>query len=219
MLYEAFRDTLIDIQNRGFPIDMSKPAAGPHESADQDERLHDLMRVADQHFHHYYEQEPLSLVVVGQKEIQKAFTSVTDHGAAVVGCVDGDFTQTTQHDLGKIVWPVIKEVISGQRDQALRELEVATDAQMLRGLTAIGKRLREAVGATLLVEEDYHVRGSISQTNGAATVSPNVDVRDEIDDVVDTVIEKVLDTGGHVVFMPGGSLSEVDRIVLLFGGT
>ncbi|UCH85511.1 MAG: hypothetical protein JSW50_07450, partial [Candidatus Latescibacterota bacterium] len=170
-----------------------------------------------QYFHHYYEQEPLSVVVVGQKEIQDVFASVTDHGSAIIGRIDGDFTRTSLHELGKIVWPVIKEAISGLRDQALRDLEIATDAQKVCGLTAVGRRVRETVSATLLIEEDYHVKGSISQTNGIATVSSNVDVRDEIDDVVDKLIENVLDTGGHVVFVPSGSLSEMDRIVLLLG--
>jgi hypothetical protein len=71
------------------------------------------------------------------------------------------------------------------------------------------------VGATLLVEEDYHVRGSISQTDESATISPNADVRDEIDDVIDMLIEKVLGSGGNVVFEPAGSLSKQGRIVLL----
>jgi len=32
-LYEAFRDTLIDIQNKGLPIDFSTVMAGPVEPA------------------------------------------------------------------------------------------------------------------------------------------------------------------------------------------
>ncbi|UCG50783.1 MAG: hypothetical protein JSW58_11315 [Candidatus Latescibacterota bacterium] len=214
-LFEAFRDTLIDIHNQDFPVDASARIASRAESVDQDERLREFLEVADERFGRYYGREPLIVVVTGEKELQTAFTSVTAHGRAIVGRVDGDYTTTSLHDLGRIVWPVVKEAMSGLREKALRDLEIAADAQKICGLDAVARRMNGAPCATLLVEEGYHVRGSISKADGTVTVSPNVDVRDEIDDVVDVLIEKVLETGGNVVFMPGGSLSKLDSIVLI----
>ncbi|MEJ2719964.1 MAG: hypothetical protein P8181_02320 [bacterium] len=214
-LYEAFRDTLIDIHNQGFPVDATTPVVGAGQTKDRSEHLRDSMRVVDRHFHHYYEQDSLSVVVTGEADVQTAFHSVTAHGGAIVGKVDGDFTKTSLHDLGKIVWPVVKEALSGLQDRALQDLDIATDARRICGLEAVGSLVTETAGATLLVEEDFHVRGSIRKTDGTVTVSPSVDLRDEIDDVVDALIEKVVEMSGHVVFMPSGSLGERDRIVLL----
>ncbi|HMB71392.1 MAG TPA: hypothetical protein VKU85_18940, partial [bacterium] len=73
---------------------------------------------------------------------------------------------------------------------------------------------RDARG-TLLVEDDYHLRGSVRKTNGPSMVTPDVDVRDSIDDAVDAVIERVLGSEGHVVFLPTGTLGDGERIVLL----
>ena len=49
-------------------------------------------------------------------------------------------------------------------------------------------------------------------------MTTNVDVRDAIDDVVDAVIEKVLESAGSVVFTPPGALRDQERIVLLLRG-
>lgn len=216
-LYEAFRDTLIDVQNHEFPVDASAalPKAGPADQVSQEKGLRSFLRIVDERFGHCYELEPMTVVVTGEKTLLTAFTSVTTHPAAIAGRVEGDFTATSLYDLGKIVWPVVKEAMTGSRERVLRDLEIAGDARKIYGLETIGRRVNETAGATLLVEEDYHVRGSISEADGSATISPNVDVRDEIDDVIDMIIEKVLGSGGNVIFVPCGSLSELGRIVLL----
>jgi len=217
-LFEAFRDTLIDVQNRGFPVNASSapaPKGGSADPAGEDDGLRDFLQVVDECFGHHYELDPMTVVLAGEKELQTAFTSVTTHAAAIVGRVDGDFTTTSLRDLGRVVWPVVKEALSGSREKALRDFETAEDARKIYGLEAIGRRLNQTAGATLLVEEDYHVRGSISEADGLATISPNVDVRDELDDVVDMLIEKVLGSGGNVIFVPCGSLGKLGRIALL----
>ena len=220
-LFEAFRDTLIGVKNQGFPVDASAAstqAAGPPGSDGHSQRLRAFLQIVDERFGHYYDVEPMILVVAGEEELQAAFSSVTTRGAAIVGRVSGDFSTTSPRDLGKIVWSVVKESMSGGRERALRDLERAADSEKICGLDQVGRRVNETVGATLLVEEDYHVRGSISEADGSATISPNVDVRDEIDDVIDMLIEKVLGSGGNVVFVPSGSLSTQGRIVLLLRG-
>ena len=217
-LFEAFRDTLIGVRNHGFPVSSSTAStrtAGPGGSVGEDEGQHAFLRTVDEHFGHYYDLEPMIVVVAGEKELQTAFTSVTTRPAAIVGRVDGDFSATSPRDLGKIVWPVVREAMSGSRERALLDLEIAADAEKICGVENVGRRINETAGATLIVEEDYHVRGSISEADGSATISPNVDVRDEIDDVIDMLIEKVLGTDGNVFFVPSGSLSELGRIVLL----
>lgn len=216
-LLEAFRDTLIDIRNQGFPINAPVSAGGSSESADQSPHVAEFLRDVDQHFGHYYAEEPLAVVVTGEEELLTLFVSVTAHKAAIVGQVDGDFTATSLRDLGKIVWPLVKQTLSGTREMALRDLENAADGRKICGIEAVSRRVNAAAGATLLVEEDYHVRGSISEADGSEEISPNVDVRDEIDDVVDILAEKVLGAGGNVVFLPGGSLRDLGRIVLLLG--
>jgi hypothetical protein len=81
----------------------------------------------------------------------------------------------------------------------------------------VTQSVESETGATLFVEEDYHVRGSIHETEQSLVYSRDVDIREVLDDAVDAIIEKVLETSGNVVFLDGGSLIEYQRIALLRG--
>ena len=74
-LYEGFRDKLIDIQNTNFPFEFSE--AG--NSASKDSRLREFFLQTDQHFAHYYKQDPLRFVVVGQRRDMAVFEALTTH--------------------------------------------------------------------------------------------------------------------------------------------
>jgi hypothetical protein len=211
-LLEAFRDLLIDVENEGFPI---AAPAGKSRDAGSKQRS-ELMRTVDAHFDRYYAREPLRLVVVGSPEMQRAFDSVTDHGPAVVGRVIGDQTATSPRDLGKIVWSVVREAMSGVLDRSMRDLADCSErGRVVVGLEAVVRAASRAVRATLLVEEDYHLRGTVRTEGGTVLTSADIDVRDTIDDAVDGAIEKVLESEGNVVFTPPGALRDQERIVLL----
>jgi hypothetical protein len=214
-LFEAFRDSLIDVENQGFPV--AGPARKPHAAEQAQQR--ELARTIDRCFGHYYTLDPLGLVVVGIPEMQSAFSSVTVHGTAIIGRIDGDHMATSARDLGQIVWPVVKEAMSGVLDRAMRDLdEFSGQGQVASGLEAVARAAGREGRATLLVEADYHLRGSIQDTSGPPVMTPNVDIRETIDDVVDILIERVLESAGNVVFVPPGSLSAQEQIVLLPSG-
>jgi hypothetical protein len=211
-LFEAFRDSLIDIENHGFPVSVPDVAS----SRASEERLKETARTVDRHFGHYFRLEPLRLVLTGDSAMMSAFDSVTRHSGSVIGRIYGDHTATPARDLGQIVWPVVKEAMSGVIDKAMADLETSEGmGRTASGLEAVVRVAKKAIKATLMVEDDYHMRGSIGLDDRAPAISPDIDVREAIDDAIDAVIEKVLGTGGNVIFTPGGSLSERNRIVLL----
>jgi hypothetical protein len=210
LLFEAFREFLIELENRGFPV------AGPREgiSSPSDSQLRKLAHTIDSCFGQHYALDPLRVVVVGEKKMIAAFASVTAHEHAVVGYIEGDHTRTTGRDLGQIVWPVVREAMSGVVDTAMRDLQAhATRGMIASGLEAVARQVAEGVRATVLVEEDYQMKGRLAGTGKSPVISSEVDVRDAIDDAIDAVIEKTLEAGGTVVFTPSGSLREWQRIV------
>ncbi len=211
-LYEAFRDFLIDIHDHGLPLEARDlPALSP-----QQDQWRELARTVDERFGRFYRSDPLRVVVVGEETLRSAFRAVTAHGDAVIGTIAGDHTATSARDLGQIVWPVVREALSGVRGRALRNLEVSSErGQIPCGLEAVARLAGAGAPTTLLVEEGYRERGSLAGTDHSLFISPDVDVRDALDDAVDAVIEKVLACGGDVVFTPDGSLQRRHRIVLL----
>jgi hypothetical protein len=212
VLYEAFRDSLIRVENQGFPV---KPTINTSKIERHNTR-HTLMRTVDKCFDFYHTRERLGLVVVGDEDLQSAFDSVTTHRTAVVGRVNGDRTGTRARDLGQIVWPVVKEVISGMRERVMHDLDdCSREGCVASGLVAVVAAAGGGVQGTLLVEDDFRVRGSLATGTQPPAISQDVDVRDVNDDAVDAVIEQVLECGGNVVFMPPGTLGDRGRIVLL----
>ena len=209
ILFEAFRDQLIEVRNQGFPV--TRPPGSLEGGS-----LTDHVRKVDGCFAHYHEPDPLGLVVVGSKQLLSAFTAMTVHGPAVIGLVPGDHTTTSPRDLGQIAWPVVKTAMSQETERVLRNLARAgTAGRAVRGLEAVAARVQKGSRGILLVEEDYRVRGGLVRTGRPPVVTSMVDVRDALDDAVDAVIEKALAAGGRVVFTPDGSLAEWDRIALL----
>jgi hypothetical protein len=215
-LYEAFRDKLIDIQNTNFPFEFSIDAGNP---ASKDTRLREFFDQTKQRFAHYYEQDPLRLVVVGEKRNLAIYEALTTHQDVLIGMVEGDYTSTSSHDLGMIVWPIVKEAIGAVNKNALRDLATAAKVKkIVFGIDAVGQLAETETGSTLFVEEDYHVKGSIHKTDQSLVISKHVNLLEVIDDVVDIIIEKVLKMGGTVSFLKSGSLIEFERIALILSG-
>jgi len=208
LLFEAFRDSLIELENQGFPV------VGAKQTSDSsDEELRELVRTVDESFGHHHAQDPLRVILIGEPRMVATFASITEHASAIIGYVEGDHRHTSPRDLGRIVWPVVKEAMSGVVDDTIRALEFhAARGQITVGLEAVARWVIRGAEATLLVEKDYHLRGHLARLPEFPLISPEIDVMDEIDDVIDAVIEKVLEAGGNVVFMPNGSLGEHDRI-------
>ena len=214
-LYEGFRDKLIDIQNTNFPLGISIDTADPDSKNTQ---IREFFSRTDRHFAHYYQQDPLPLVTVGEKSDLAVFLALTTHKDAIIGTVNGNYSATSTHDLGKIVWPVVKDAISGAKKNAMRDLAAAAEAKkVVSGIDAVGQLMETEAGSTLYVEEDYHVKGSISKTHHSLIISKHVNIWEVIDDVVDLIIEQVLKMGGTVIFMNSGSLTKLERIALIPG--
>jgi hypothetical protein len=163
------------------------------------------MQTVDHHFGHYYEQDPLGLVLTGTERHQSAFASLTVRPNVIIGRTEGDHATTSLSDLGTIAWPIVKAAMAGAGGKIERELEEASRAHNVAvGIDAVVQSVDAGVGATLLVEDGYRVQPRERSA-----------LLDDCDNVVDSVIEKVLAVGGNVLFVEDGSLRQVQRIALI----
>jgi hypothetical protein len=201
-LYEAFRDSLIDIQDPWFPLESFM---SPLQPALNDVQLRTLLQTVDRHFAHYHDQDPLAMVLTGTERNQSEFATLTSHRDVIIGRAEGDHSTTSLRDLGSIVWPIVKGVMASSGEKVARELEAATRAgNTAVGIHAVMKSIDSGIGATLLVENGYHVKPE-----------SNSSLIDECDNVVDIAIEKILALGGNVLFVEDGSLGKFQRIALI----
>ena len=66
------------------------------------------------------------------------FKALTTHHDAFMGTVEGDFSATSPHDLGKIVWPVVKENMAGAKKNAMCDLATAAKVKkVVSGINAV----------------------------------------------------------------------------------
>ena len=210
--YEGFREKLIDIHDERFPIERSKL----NNPGSENGQLVELFRQTEKNFSYYYDQEPLRLVVVGTLRNLVIFDGLKTHPDVLIGRVEGDYIATSSHNLGKIVWPVIKETIAGTTKSAKAELARAfKKKKVVSGIDAVGQTVETDTGSTLYIEEDYHMRGSIQKADHSLIISKHVNILEVIDDVVDIIIEKVLKNNGTVIFVNNGSLEKFGRIALI----
>ncbi|MBN1884848.1 MAG: hypothetical protein JW876_04935 [Candidatus Krumholzibacteriota bacterium] len=217
-LYEAFRDGLTDIQNELFPISSSPGIKDDAAPPVTDSELKEFITKADQHFDHYLLQDPLQFIVVGSRSDLSIFDEVTSHRDVLLGRVEGDYIAASPSDLGKITWAIVKRAMAGSRAQSAYNLETAERAKnVVSGINAVAKSIRSTAGDTLFVEEDYSLKGAIRKAGSYFFVSEELDIQDEFDDAVDSVVEKVLENDGRVVFLKNGSLERFKKIVLVKG--
>jgi len=214
-LYEAFRDNFIDVQNANFPFNSPVDTEALHNPALKDSRLREFLRETDRHFAHYYNQDPLMLVVVGENKYLTLFESETTHREVIIDMVEGDYSETSEHDLGKITWSIVKTALAGAVKNAIYDLMAVDGRKRFFGIDAVAKAAQKESGSILFVEEDYHIKGSLRETDRSVVLSSYVDVTEVFDDAVDVIVEKVLKMDGNVVFLDSGSLVKFQRIALI----
>lgn len=214
-LYEGFRDTLIDIQNGGFPFELQ---AGPKgiRSTTADSPLQEYFIEVDKRFSPFYEQDPLCLILLGKAKHMTLFKSISAYQETVIGTVNVDQQATEPDKLGENIWLVVKQALAGANQKTIQDLLAVQDASNVAvGIEAVGQWAHSGRGSALFVEEDYHVKGRFREIDYALTISEEMDIRDINNDAVDLVIDQVLAVGGKVVFVNKGALESFQRMAML----
>lgn len=216
-LFEGFRDTLIEISNGGFPYKSSFYSPTFVEQTQIDNHLKELYKEVNRLFDKFYNQDPLGVVLVGEKRNQSIFKSILTDKKYIIREVEGNFSSICPDDLGRLIWSNVKETLAGTRERALRELALASSAKKVAsGLEEVWQIADSGKGTILLVEDDFRMKGSIVKTAYSSIISEQVDIRKVFDDVVDQIIDRVLELGGTVVFLDNGLLAEHQRIALIY---
>lgn len=224
-LFEAVRDDLEELTAGSvFPMTHGGPGGAstlpndPKVNASQfrDEHHRIFFRSVDQALATYMADDPLPLAVIGVDRYLAFFQEVSSHGGQIVATLTGSHDRTSDHELGKLIWPLVREGLAAQRSAIFAELNAAVGGQ--RSASTLGEVWRfaqEGRGQTLIVEEDYHEAATLDAT-GMRLLPPTDSTGPEaLDDAVDAAIAAVLDKGGRVVFVDNGTLEQHSRIALI----
>jgi hypothetical protein len=219
-LYDAWTGVLDEHTAKPFPMahrgagGASKLPGGQgiNRSAVRDEAHRSFFNSVDEAVDAVQKANPLPLVVVGVERNLAFYREVTRQGDAIVGMLAGNHDRTSPSALGKLVWPVFEAGATVRRTEALVQLDAAVGVQ--RHTSGIDQVWRAAVGAkckTLLVEKEFKYPADVSPEGDRLLPYTGQGVR-ALDDAVDEVIERVMDTGGEVFFYASGDLEVHQRI-------
>ena len=223
-LYEGTREFLVEIREGGFPMthegmggEQALPGGfGVRKSAYRDERHLQFFRQVDAALKPVMAEDPLPLAVVGVDRFLSFFNEVTGHKSAILTTMTGSHDKTTPHELGKLVWPLVKLNLDQQRQQILGELDKAvSERKFVSGVGEVWRLANEGRGRLLLVEEDFHYPARLDESGTHLVPADDHEAADVMDDAVDEIIEMVMSKQGQVVFVDNGSLDAHQRIALV----
>ncbi|MCG3153647.1 MAG: hypothetical protein DKINENOH_00237 [bacterium] len=223
-LYEAWRDTLIEVDANGFPMAYEGPGVtepmpggrGVNKSAYRDERHRQFFRQVDAAFKKAAKADPLPLVVTGVDRHLAFFDEVSSHQSLLAATLTGSHDKTPAHELAKLVWPLMQEHLASQRREVLQELEAAVKAgKHASGIDTAWRMAHEGRGAVLLVEEDFHYAARVDASGWRLTPVSELAGPEVFDDAVDELIEAVLGKSGRVVFVENSALAAHQRLAMI----
>ena len=222
-LFDAWTDILEEHRGKPFPLEhggaggASKLPGGQgiNRSAVRDDKQSTFFKSVDDALAVLHKSNPLPLIVVGVERNLAFFDEVTAHKSAIVGLLSGNHERSSPSELGKLVLPIFEAGATGQRTQALVQLDSAVDAN--RNSSGLAQVWRAAVVGkvkTLLVEKDFHEAANVNE-EGDELLPYTVEGAAALDDAVDEVIERVMALGGEVFFYQPGDLDVHRKIAAI----
>jgi hypothetical protein len=213
-------ETLEEVQDKNFPLQMTGPGATaplPHEadSSYLDDRHRRFFQQVDNALTEYIEEDSIPLIVGGVVRQIAFFQEVSQHTSAIAGTLSGNFDKATLHELTPPVLPILRSVRQTQRAEALQALDAGVSAgKVVSTVGEVWRSAREGRGSLLLVEKNYHIPAVLAE-NGDLILVDRVGGTEVIDDAVDEIIEAVLAKGGSAVMVDDGTLADYQQIALI----
>jgi len=222
-LFAATREDLEEITTRGFPMRHTGPGGdaalpggqGVNTSAYRDDRHRQFFRDVDNALRPFMAEDPLPLALAGVDRYLAFYREVS--GAdEIIATLAGNFDHLSPHDLGRRIWPHVRDGFTTRRHVVLQDLDAAVGLHRAAStLSEVWHLAGLGRGKVLVVEEGFH---QPARLNKWGQLDLNVDdptAPDVMDDAVDEVITTVLGKGGRVVFVEDGELALHDRIALI----
>lgn len=213
-LFDAWTTVLEEHTAKPFPLRHTGPGGaaklpggpGVNPLAVRDEGMRQFFRTVDQAVAAVQRDNRLSLIVAGVDRNLAFFKEVTGPNADILGMLAGNHEKTPPDKLGKLVWPIFDVAMTTRRTEALVQLDSAVGVQRHNsGIDQVWRAASQGQVKTLLVEKDFKYPADLNAA-GDRLMPYTGKGPAALDDAVDEVIERVMESGGEVYFYPPGDL-------------
>ena len=217
-LFEAHRDKFSEITEGGFPYANPFPRGTNLEESTslKEARLKEFFNMVDKSFSLIINQHPMEWVIAGVERNIALYRDLSGLSDKVITAVEGNYDTASPHELATVVWPQVKNAMAAKRRKVLSRLDEALGRKKLAtGIDEVWNLSLQGRGELLVVEEDYQQAARISKNGNSVTMVDKHGITGITDDLVDEIAEKVVSTGGRVIFAENGSLKKYNHIALI----
>lgn len=223
-IYTGVRENIMEYFGNSFPVVNKyyeiknvneKEVSKNDRMIDNAERLKNFVRDVDAKLK-ALNTDGYDIVVAGTDRVLAAYKEITSQKENIVSFVKGNYADKSTSELSKLMWPEVKKARSQKREELIKELDEALGAKKLAtGIDDIWSLVNEGRGRKLVVELNYQYPAKLSENKIQLIPTEPAPGAEILDDAVDEIVEKVIDTNGSVVFVDNGKLEKYGRIALL----
>ncbi|MFE2043023.1 chemotaxis protein [Streptomyces sp. NPDC059477] len=202
----------------GFPLTLAPENFDPERqerigdtpSTYRDERTRAFLREADTAMDVVLRAHPRPLYVTGETTALATLDEVGGVAKDAVHVPHGGLAQGTPEAVWQAVRPAVKHEAARGIERVTGELEAARGRkEFAAGVDEVWQNAREARVRLLAVEENFRVTVRDDGDHLMPALSGDLDARE---DIVDEIVEKCLETGAAVRFVPDGTLGDAQGI-------
>ncbi|MFE4667435.1 chemotaxis protein [Streptomyces sp. NPDC056716] len=183
---------------------------GDTPSTYRDERTRAFLREADTAMDAVLRAHPRPLYVSGETTALATLDEVGGVAKDAVHVPHGGLAQGTGEAVWQAVRPAVEHEAARGIERVTGELEAARGRkEFAAGVDEVWRNAREARVRLLAVEENFRVTVRDDGDHLMPALSGDLDARE---DIVDEIVEKCLETGAAVRFVPDGTLGDARGI-------
>lgn len=213
-LVQCVRDEAFEIEQKEFPMysELGDYNLNPNDlSREKEKVVKDFFRQVSKRLQDLTKADNQSFVVMGVEKNLGFFHEVANIKDYTIADFEGSYVDKSAHDIGKKVWPMVKEVMSKRRNNIIKELEEAVDnGKYITDIHQIWRFANDGRIRTLIAEESYSQSCRMNEDNSLTLIDEPE--KGMIYDAVDEIAEMAINKGGNVVFVDDGLLKEYNRI-------
>lgn len=218
-LFLGDRERLVEIRS-GFPLVHDGPGGkeglptdyGQRTSEVRDENHRQFFRKVEIALKEVVKDDPTPLFITGVDRYVSFWNEVAPQFKPA-GVINGSFDYMKSAELSSHVWPVVEEYFQKERLAVIERIEKAIAAHHFAGgIPEVFEAAIEGRIDLLIAPEDELITAWLNDEKTQVVADGN---GVEIPDIVDETVERVLDTGGKILFLPAAEIEKYGKLAAI----
>ena len=218
-LIEALSDKSVGEIKDGFPIinkDLNAVTRAEAAIASRQTNITgEFFNRVDKQLNEVHKKNPLPVIICTEESNYPDYLKIADNKAIIAGKLNGNRMLEKPHQVADAAWQVMKEIQAEKNALRMKELRDAVSSnKFLTDYNEIWEAVNNGRGKTLFVKQGFF-QPAILENNKIKLVLNSDNGQANVDDIIDEMIEKNLESNGDAVFIQGDELDKFQGLALI----